>query len=206
MPSGYVHTYLFNVTGVTTYPSTNSVYSIGGINFTVVSSGSGAIIGQAQLALASSGTLTFVSGTGDASITCTSDIAYADEPYLMIRGLDEPDDVDPKPEIIIEYIDASSETLFVGVRRKISIDTQVVQARQDRLALLSWAACNTRTIDYNSAESGLAEAGIRVDPEDVKSFFSSIWDGGFSQTRRYSFKLHESLVSGGSPVRTSWPV
>ena len=125
--------------------------------------------------------------------------------YIKLLGLDEPDQLDPKPEIINDpYIDASADTQFKGFRRRFSISLFPVAAHADRLKLLNWAMSNDRTIDYNTGT--YAEAGLCVVPVDAKSFMKSIWLNNYVGSRAYNFDLVESLVAGGSPVRTAWPV
>jgi hypothetical protein len=76
----------FTVSGVGTIPTAGSVYSNGGINFTVTSasitSGSGTINAGGSGTSAASGTLVKVSGTGAASITFSSkaDVNWFSEP------------------------------------------------------------------------------------------------------------------------------
>ena len=204
--SGGVSGYAFQVSGVVTAPTAGTVYTNNGQSFTVIDSvlvsGSGTLYTTGTGAPTASGTLS--SAGTPTSISYSSVSQFVDLSYLAIRGLDDPDDVEFTPNIKNDYVDFSSDTQFKGVRRLITIDLDVVVNRTDRIALLYWAMCNTRTIDYNTGT--YSEAALRVDPQDVKGFFKSTWGNGFVGARYYTFALQESLVGGGSPVRTAWPV
>lgn len=124
---------------------------------------------------------------------------YVDLAYLSLRGLDDPDDIEPFPQVANDHIDGSSNTQFVAFRRLPTIDLGVVSDRASRIALLYWMIDNARTIDYNSQESGKSEAGLAVVPQNPKEF-KNVWLDGFSGARAFVFQLKESVVRTAFPV------
>ena len=92
--------YRFTVSGVTTAPALNSVYTNNGQSFTIVeiniTSGSGNILGLATGAPTASGTLTKSSGTGDATVSFSASALDAGNPFWdsSIGALDFADYVD----------------------------------------------------------------------------------------------------------------
>lgn len=122
---------------------------------------------------------------------------YVDLPFLVPRGLDDPDQVEFFPAIKNEYIDGGEETLYKAFRRLFTIDLGVVADRSNRLALLYWMIDNNRTIDYNTGS--YSEAGLSVVPKDEKGF-QNVWLNGFVGNRHIVLDLKESSV------RTTFPV
>ena len=88
---GFV-TYKFIVSGVTTTPGISSVYSVGGVNYIVreinITGGTGNITCSGNSAPPSSGTLTRVSGTGDASVSYSSVETLIGNPFWIDDTLD----------------------------------------------------------------------------------------------------------------------
>lgn len=75
--------YTFTVSGVSVYPAVGDVYSQNGVNYTVISAGAGEIAVYGVTIAEASGTLTLVSGSGDASITFS---AVADDGTQLFCG------------------------------------------------------------------------------------------------------------------------
>lgn len=180
------------------------VYSNNGYRFDVVSSANGGVTITVfgLVAPQASGTLTKISGGGQASFNYDSFAfsgAYIDLKYLSIRGLDDPDDIRPFPAVRNDIIDGSSNTQFKAFGRNITVDLGPVLSRNARIILLYWYIDNNRTLDYNSADSGLSEAGLSVNPKDT-SDFKNTWLQGFSGARAITLALQEAIV------RTSFPV
>ncbi len=198
------------VLGVLTFPGgtlvlLQSVYTVNGNRYTVVAAdvgGTGTITVTGLVAPAASGTLTLLSGQGAATInygTVTFSGQYVDLRYNSIRGLDDPDDIRPFPAVKNDIIDGSSNTQFKAFGRNITVDLGPLLDRNARIILLYWYIDNNRTLDYNSADSGLSEAGLSVNPKDT-SDFKNTWLQGFSGARAITLALQEATV------RTSFPV
>jgi len=75
--------YTFTVSGVSVYPAVGDVYSQNGVDYTVISAGGGSIAVYGVTISEASGTLTRVSGSGDASITFS---AVADDGTQLFCG------------------------------------------------------------------------------------------------------------------------
>jgi len=116
---------------------------------------------------------------------------------LSMKGLDDPDSYSFFPAIRNDYLDGSIDTQFQAFRRVVTIDCGVVQARADRLGILSFWMDNSRMINYTS--SSASEAQLPFVPKDA-SGYSNTWEQNTKLGRRFVLNLDEPST------RTTFPV
>lgn len=111
----------------------------------------------------------------------------------MVRGFDEPDEVEFWPELQHSYLDGSLEDQLQSFRRRITVATGVVQDSTTRKSLLKWLLDTGRSWNYGT------ETGITVALENPAGFANE-WKQGLQYGRSYTFVGRETTV------RTSFPV
>lgn len=110
----------------------------------------------------------------------------------MVKGFDEPDDIERFPGLQHEYLDGGLEDQGSSFRRRISVNLGVVSDSTTRKAFLKWLIYNSRTLNYGT------ETGIAVVLDEP---------GGWASQWKNNMQLGKvfSVVCRETSVRTTWP-